>query len=108
MRLRTIRIENLRAFCDETIPFNDYTCLVGANGAGKSTILTALNILFRENVGSLNLHKLARDDFHRADTTKPIRITVVFGDLSEAAKADFADYFRQGSLVVSAVATWDA
>lgn len=107
MRMESIRIENLRAFCDEEIALDDYTCLVGANGAGKSTILTALNIFFRENVGSLNLHKLDKEDFHRADTTKPVKITVSFVDLSAEAQADFSDYFRQGKLIISAVAIWD-
>ena len=48
VRIVSVRIENFRAFLDQTISFDDYTCLVGPNGAGKSTILTALNIFFRE------------------------------------------------------------
>lgn len=48
MRIKSIRIQNLRSFADETIPLNDYTCLVGPNGSGKSTVLCALNIFFRE------------------------------------------------------------
>lgn len=35
MKLSKLRIENFRSFKDETIHFDDYTCLVGANGAGK-------------------------------------------------------------------------
>ena len=29
MKLRKLRIENFRSFKDETICFDDYTCLVG-------------------------------------------------------------------------------
>ncbi len=109
MKIASIRIQNLRSFADETIPLNDYTCLVGPNGSGKSTVLCALNIFFREtdNV-STDLIKLGREDFHHQNTNEPIRITVTFTDLNEEAqKKDFADYFRQGQLVVSAVAVFD-
>lgn len=46
MFIKSIRIKNLRAYEDETIEFAPYTGLIGANGAGKSTILCALNIFF--------------------------------------------------------------
>lgn len=109
MKLHSLRIENLRAFCDETIYFDDYTSFVGANGSGKSTVLTALNIFFREKAGAAtNLTQLHREDFHAQDTSKPIRITLTFVDLSAEAFADFDAYVRQGKLVVTAEATWDA
>ena len=61
MNLASLRIENFRAFEDETINFNEYTCLVGPNGGGKSTALTALNILFRYPIDSVpNLLALDR------------------------------------------------
>ena len=108
MKIESVRIENLRTFADVTVPFDNYTCLVGPNGAGKSTILCALNIFFRESENvSTDLIQLDSEDFHQKKTEKPIRITVTFKDLSDEAKQDFADYFRQGKLVVSAVATFD-
>ena len=93
MKIASIRIQNLRSFADETIPLNDYTCLVGPNGSGKSTVFCALNIFFREtdNV-STDLIQLDREDFHYQNTNEPIRITVTFTDLNEEAqKKDFAD-----------------
>ena len=51
MRISKLRIENYRAFEDETIDFGQFTCLVGMNGAGKSTVLNALNTLFQEKGG---------------------------------------------------------
>ena len=108
MKIESVRIENLRSFAEVTVPFDNYTCLVGPNGAGKSTILCALNIFFRESENvATDLIQLDMEDFHRKKTEKPIRITVTFVDLSEEAQQDFADYFRQGKLVVSAVATFD-
>ncbi|QGN53456.1 AAA family ATPase [Novosphingobium sp. Gsoil 351] len=68
MFIKSIRIENLRAYEDETIEFAPYTGLIGANGAGKSTILCALNIFFRETESaSTNLSNLDREDFHRGN-----------------------------------------
>lgn len=85
-----------------------YTSLVGPNGAGKSTVLCALNIFFRETAEStLNLLELQEEDFHRHDTSQPVTVTVAFGGLSAEAETDFADYARQGELVVSAVAKFD-
>jgi predicted ATP-dependent endonuclease of OLD family len=108
MKLESVRIQNLRAFKDETIAFDDYTCLVGPNGAGKSTVLCALNIFFRSsNESPTNLTNLQEEDFHGKDTSNPIRITVTFGALSSEAQEDFKDYVRQNKLVVSAVAEYD-
>ena len=108
MRIKSIRIQNLRSFQDQTVNLNDYTCLAGANGAGKSTILCALNIFFRETGhSSTDLTCLQEEDFHKKNTADPVIITVTFNGLSEDAQIDFADYFRQGELVISAKASFD-
>jgi energy-coupling factor transporter ATP-binding protein EcfA2 len=86
-----------------------YTCIVGPNGAGKSTILCALNIFFREVENSpTNVTALVSEDFYLHDVKERIEITVTFVDLSVEAHEDFKDYVRQGKLVVSAVAEFDA
>ncbi|PHS23567.1 MAG: hypothetical protein COA84_10975 [Robiginitomaculum sp.] len=46
MKIESVHIKNFRAFKDCEVKFEDYTCLVGSNGVGKSTILTALNVFF--------------------------------------------------------------
>lgn len=109
MKIKKIRIQNLRAFEDEEVIFDDYTALVGANGAGKSTVLCGLNIFFREteNVAT-SMSELDAEDFHLQDTTKPIVVTITFGELTDAAQERFAAYCRQGLLTVSAEATFDA
>lgn len=107
MRLAEIKIENFRSFLDETIRIDNYTCLVGPNGCGKSTLLTALNLFFRNPSPNINLSALSKDDFHHGDTSKPIKITLTFDNLSVEAQTDLKNYYRNGKLVVSAVASWD-
>lgn len=108
MKIESVRIENFRSYKDETIILDDYSCFVGPNGAGKSTVFYALNIFFRQFKDSkTDLSKLTESDFHHKDTSKEIRITVTFKDLSEQAKEDLKDYVRQNKLIVTAVAKYD-
>jgi len=108
MRLAKVQIDNFRSFENETIIIDDYTCFVGANGAGKSTILTALNVFFRNNSStSTDVCKLSEEDFHHKNTTKPIKITLTFEDLTEEEKEDFRHYYRQNKLILFAQAIWD-
>lgn len=109
MKIESVRIENFRSYKDETVFFDDYTCLVGPNGAGKSTVFYALNIFFRQYRDSqTDLSKLSISDFHHKNINDDIRITVTFNNLSNAAKEDLKDYVRQDKLIVTAIAKFDA
>lgn len=46
VRLRKLQIKNFRAISDATIEFGDTLALVGQNGAGKTSVLRALNSFF--------------------------------------------------------------
>jgi len=108
MKIESVRIQNFRSFKDETIYFDDYTCFVGANGCGKSTILNALNIFFRQNKDcATDLCRLSIEDFHHKNIDEPIKITVTFIELSDKAKEDLSDYVRQDKLIVSSIAKYD-
>lgn len=102
MKLKSVRIQNFRVFEDETVNLDGYTCLVGANGAGKSTILAALNVFFGEEANSTDVESLDAEDFH--DPKKDVEITVTFSELSSAEQAALSDYARNGELVVTAKA----
>jgi len=109
MKIESLRIENFRAFKDETIDFDDYTSFVGPNGVGKSTVFHALNLFFRQSKDSqTDLLKLSANDFHHSNTSQPIKITLTFSSLSDQAKEDLADYVRQDKLIVTAIANYDS
>ncbi len=66
MKLADIRLQHFRSYKDETILFDDYTCLVGPNGAGKSCVLTALNVFFRNTAScAINVCQLSEEDFYQ-------------------------------------------
>jgi len=109
MKLTELKIENFRSFKNETIRFDEYSCLVGPNGSGKSVVLMALNVFFRESASTVtDVLTLSEEDFHHRNTKEPVKITLTFEDLSEAAQEDFKHYYRQGKLVLFAKADWDA
>lgn len=108
MKIKQIRLEHFRAFNDQVFAVGPYSCFVGANGAGKSTVLAALNVFFREQgTPGLDPLRLTSEDFHDGDTSRQVRITLHFTELSDEAKRVFADYVRHGELVVAAAADFD-
>ena len=108
MKIDSVRIENFRSFEDETIIFDNYTCFVGSNGSGKSTILNALNVFFRQYKDSkTDLSKLIDEDFHHRNIDEPVKVTVTFTELSDDAKDDLSDYVRQDKLIISSIAKYD-
>ncbi|OEF90210.1 ATP-dependent endonuclease [Vibrio anguillarum] len=109
MKITKLKIENFRSFKEQEVDISDYSCFIGANSSGKSTVINALNLFFRENKNSqTDLIKLSEDDFHHKNTNDPIKITVTFGELTEQAKEDLAAYVRQDELTITAEATYDA
>lgn len=108
MRLKKLQIENFRIFDDQTIRFLDCTTLLGSNGVGKSTVLIALNVLFRHTTDAVtDVLTLHAEDFHLRNTEAPVVITATFDSLSDEAKDDFRHYVRNERLIITAKALWD-
>lgn len=83
MKLKSIHLKNFRGFKEyTTIEFNDLTCLVGKNDAGKSTILEALDFFFNEG-GSNGIIKIDKDDLSVGTTESEILIGATFTDIPE-------------------------
>jgi len=87
MKLERIKIQNFRSCRDVTICVNSMHALVGANNAGKSTILRALDFFFNPSV-----RQLSEETFWNRDTALKIRVECLFTDLQTYEKDVFAPY----------------
>ena len=97
MQLERARIKNFRSLRDVEVTFGAHTALIGGNGAGKSSILKAI-----EKFYSTSKHCDA-DDFFGRNQEQPIEIELTFHQLSEQEAAAFEDRVRDGKLVVTRV-----
>ena len=46
MQIKNINVKNFRSILDESLPCDSLTALVGRNGSGKSSFLSALEIFY--------------------------------------------------------------
>ena len=99
MRIKRIRVQNLRAVKDCTMDLDGLTALVGPNGAGKSTFLHAL-MLFQGDMTA------CKDDYHNRDTEQPIGIQITFTDLPNAVVDAFPKYTIDNELGIKCIIRW--
>ena len=79
MLIKSIQIENFRCFEKESISLEVLTAILGRNGSGKSTILSAIEVFYDVSA------TISEDDFYGKLTDREIRIQVVYGDLRPPA-----------------------
>jgi len=89
VKLTHLRIQNFRACREITLEIGDMHALVGANNAGKSTMLLALDFLFNPSTKSLN-----GESFWNNNTTLEIRVEAVFSDLMPKEKETLKPYLK--------------
>jgi predicted ATP-dependent endonuclease of OLD family len=94
MIIKSIRVQNFRCIKDETLPCEQLTALIGANGAGKSSFLRALDMFYTA------VAKYSDDDFYNKDTSQSIVITVTFTELAVNEKELFQKYVEGEELTV--------
>ena len=85
MKLTQLRIQNFRSCRNVSLEIGDMQALVGANNAGKSAVLRALDFLFNPSTKSLN-----EESFWNKDTTLEIRVEGIFTGLKEKEKEALA------------------
>ena len=85
MKLTHLRIHNFRSCRDVSLELGWMHVLVGANNAGKSAVLRALDFLFNPSTKSLN-----EESFWSKDTSLEIRVEAVFSDLIDKEKEALA------------------
>lgn len=97
MKLSQIQIRNYRSCKDVRLDLDSMHALVGANNAGKSTILRALDLLFNPSAT-----KIDQESFWNCDETLEISIEGLFTDLSEKELQDFRAYLRPDNTLIIA------
>lgn len=51
--IRRIRVRNFKSLGEMTLPLGKFSCLIGMNGAGKSTVLQALDFISQIMIGQI-------------------------------------------------------
>lgn len=89
MKIRELRIQNFRGLADLTIRPNGHVVLMGEPRAGRSTVVDALARVLTFYRGR---HRdITELDFHKADTSSSIRITLTVGELGPQLEQEFFD-----------------
>ena len=101
MILESLQVKNFRSVVSETLLCESLTALVGANGAGKSSLLKALDLFYNP------APKVDREDFYNGETGEEINITITFKGLSEKARERFSSYMQGEKLSVERVFKWE-
>lgn len=102
MQLERARIKNFRSLRDVEVRFGAHTALIGGNGAGKSSILKAIEKFYSTS------KSCDADDFFGRDQGQPIEIELTFHQLGDQEIAAFEDRVRDGKLVVTRIFDGDA
>jgi predicted ATP-dependent endonuclease of OLD family len=83
MKLKWVHIKNYRSCKDVHINMGSVQALVGANNAGKSSVIRALDLLFNPSIT-----KVDRETFWNGNTGAQIWIEAFFDQLTDAEKED--------------------
>lgn len=97
MRLERAKIRNSRSLRDVEVAFGDHTALLGGNGAGKSSILKAIEKFYA------NTRTIETDDHFGRNTDTPVEIELTFSELSGRELQAFERRVRDGKLTVTRV-----
>ena len=81
MKLKRVLIKNYRSCKDVSLQMGPMQALVGANNAGKSSIIRALDVLFNPSIT-----KVDKETFWNGDIEQEIWVEALFDELSDAEK----------------------
>ncbi len=104
MKLQNVRIKNYRSCRDVEIEFGSMHALVGANNAGKSSLLRSLDFLFNPTIT-----KIDNETFWNGDTGLQIWVEAVFCSLTDEEKENekLKPYLKpDGSFHIARSAIW--
>ncbi len=94
MLIQNVQVKNFRSILNESLPCDSLTALVGRNGSGKSSFLSALELFYNPTA------RVTPEDFYAEDVTQDIEIAVTYTDLNAEAKDFFSAYIDNDRLTV--------
>ncbi len=94
MIIENIQVKNFRSILNESLPCDSLTALVGRNGSGKSSFLSALELFYNPTA------RVTSEDFYDEDVTQDIEIIVTYSNLNAEAIGLFSPYIDNDRLVV--------
>jgi hypothetical protein len=94
MILRRVRIKNFRSIRECDVELGPHTAILGGNGAGKSTVLRAIERFYASSTN------IELDDFYGRSTEAPIEIELTFGNLNAAELELFGSRVHDGEMAV--------
>lgn len=97
MQLERARIKNFRSLREVEVSFGAHTALIGGNGAGKSSILKAIEKFYSTS------KSCDADDYFGRDQGQSIEIELTFHQLGDQEVAAFEERVRDGKLVVTRI-----
>lgn len=97
MILKRAHIKNFRALRDVEVEFGPHTAILGGNGAGKSTILRAIDRFYAPSTN------IEIDDFFGRKVDDPIEIALTFTGFSEDEATRFGDRIEADEMTVTRV-----
>lgn len=97
MIIKRLEIENFRSLKAVDVGCDELTVLLGRNGAGKSSLLYALDIFYNLSA------QITTYDYFANDTSLTIKIRVTYGDLRDDELKEFNSYLKDGDLIVTKV-----
>ncbi len=89
MIVKRIGVKNFRSIRDVTVDVGSQMAIVGGNGAGKSTVLRAIDRFYAQSA-SVEL-----DDFFGRQVGEPIEIALTFTDLNDIEQEMFASRVQE-------------
>ncbi|RLQ88997.1 AAA family ATPase [Notoacmeibacter ruber] len=97
MQVSAVHIENFRSIEKLTVKMDGLTTIIGANNAGKSTILLAIQNFFSANP------KMDEKDHIGYDRDRDIHISVTFSNLTSDEKEEFGSAVIEDTMTVSRI-----
>ncbi len=94
MKIHAVQVHNYRGIIDSSVELHDYTILLGANNAGKSTFLAAVCSFYEHDQFK---YKYARDWPHQGSTDNESWVDIEYQLSDDEAETVKDDYLLENS-----------